>query len=178
MMIYTGDEMEKKAVLETASRMCAAARTAPKTRHIDGIHTLVVTGEEKDALADKMEEIGKKYFGDSWQHWYGRDAGNVRQADAVVLIGIEKSYRGLAHCDFCDFGDCGGCREAGGNCAYIYVDLGIALSSAALAAHRELTDSRIYASIGKAAGEMPYGCEYKWLGIAISISGQDPFFDR
>jgi uncharacterized ferredoxin-like protein len=41
MMIYTGDEMEKKAVLETASRMCAAARTAPKTRHIDGIHTLV-----------------------------------------------------------------------------------------------------------------------------------------
>ena len=59
MMIYTGDEMEKKAVLETASRMCAAARTAPKTRHIDGIHTLVVTGEEKDALADKMEEIGK-----------------------------------------------------------------------------------------------------------------------
>ena len=47
MMIYTGDEMEKKAVLETASRMCAAARTAPKTRHIDGIHTLVVTGEEK-----------------------------------------------------------------------------------------------------------------------------------
>lgn len=68
MMIYTGDEMEKKAVLETAARMCAAARTAPKTRHIDGIHTLVVTGEEKDALADKMEEIGKKYFGDSWQH--------------------------------------------------------------------------------------------------------------
>ena len=50
-MIYTDKEMEHKAVLTTAARMCAAARTAPKTHHIDGIHTLVVTGEEKDALA-------------------------------------------------------------------------------------------------------------------------------
>ena len=177
-MLYTGEQMEQTAVMTTAARMCAAARTAPKTRHIDGIRTLVVTGDEKEALAAKMEEFGRAHFADDWQHWYGRDAGNVRAADAVVLIGIEKGYRGLKECNFCDFGDCSGCRAAGGNCAYIYVDLGIALSSAAVIANLDLTDTRIYASIGKAAGEMAYGKEYKWLGIALSVAGKDPFFDR
>ena len=177
-MIYTEQEMEHSGAMQTAARMCTAARTAPKTRHIDGIHTLVVTGEEKEELAQKMEEFGKAHFKDDWQHWYGRDAQNVRVADAVVLVGVEKSYRGLQHCDFCDFGDCHNCKTSGGNCAYIYVVLGIAISSAAIIVQQDLVDTRIYASIGKAASEMPYGQDYKWLGIALSVSGKNPFFDR
>lgn len=90
-MIYTEQEMEHSGAMQTAARMCTAARTAPKTRHIDGIHTLVVTGEEKEELAQKMEEFGKAHFKDDWQHWYGRDAQNVRVADAVVLVGVEKA---------------------------------------------------------------------------------------
>ena len=64
-MIYTSMEMAEKAVLEIASLMCAAARTAPKATGRDTIFTMVLTGEEKEALAMKMEEIGETYFSES-----------------------------------------------------------------------------------------------------------------
>ena len=47
-MIYSSEDMQTRAVLDTAARMCAAARTAPKTRGMDGLVTCVVTGEDKD----------------------------------------------------------------------------------------------------------------------------------
>ena len=50
-------EAEENAVLHIAELMCSAARTAPKTRGIDKTVTLILTGEDKDAVADKMEEI-------------------------------------------------------------------------------------------------------------------------
>ena len=53
-MIYTSEEMEKNAALEAAARMMAAARTAPKTRGMDGLMTCCVTGEDKDRLAETM----------------------------------------------------------------------------------------------------------------------------
>ena len=53
-MRYDSDEMERQAILATAARMCAAARTAPKAKGVDNILTMVLTGEEKKALAEKM----------------------------------------------------------------------------------------------------------------------------
>ena len=61
-MKYSSEDMEKKAITNTASRMCAAIRTAPKARGIDNVITLVLTGSEKDALADKMDEDGEGEF--------------------------------------------------------------------------------------------------------------------
>ena len=37
--------------------MCAAARTAPKTKGMDGLVTCVVTGEEKEQLADELRRL-------------------------------------------------------------------------------------------------------------------------
>ena len=51
-MRYDSDEMERQAILATAARMCAAARTAPKAKGVDNILTRVLTGEEKKALAE------------------------------------------------------------------------------------------------------------------------------
>lgn len=79
-MLYQSDYMEEKAILQTAARMCAAARTAPKAHGRDTLHTLVLTGEEKENLAKKMEEVGRREMGDGMNTWYGRDAGNVRAA--------------------------------------------------------------------------------------------------
>ena len=56
-MIYSSEDMQTRAVLDTAARMCAAARTAPKTRGMDGLVTCVVTGEDKDRLAAHMREL-------------------------------------------------------------------------------------------------------------------------
>lgn len=50
-MIYSSKDMESRAVLDTAAKICAAARTAPKTRGMDGLVTCVLTGEDKSQLA-------------------------------------------------------------------------------------------------------------------------------
>ena len=177
-MLYQSDFLEEKAILQTAAKMCAAARTAPKAHGKDTLHTLVLTGEDKELLAQKMEEIGTREMGDKMNTWYGRDAANVRKAQAVVLIGADKMYRGVPHCGFCGFEHCGACKAAGGNCAFAYVDLGIAVSSAVSVAAVDMTDSRIMYSVGKAAEEMPYGENVMWLGIPVSVSGKNIFFDR
>lgn len=177
-MMYQSSDMEKKAALQTAARMCAAARTAPKAHGKDTLRILVVDGEEKEALARKMEAVGEREMGDKAWSWYGRDATNVRAAQAVVLIGAEKTQRGVPHCGYCGFGDCAGCKKAGGNCAFAYVDLGIAVSSAVSAAASEGVDCRVMYSIGKTADEMDYAPDCVWLGIPLSISGKNIFFDR
>lgn len=178
-MIVKSSSMEEQVVLQTAARMCASARTAPKASGKDFIRTLVLTGQEKEALADKMDEIGKREFGDRAGAWFVRDANNVRSAQAVVLIGIDRNYRGVPHCSFCNFRDCGECKAAGGNCAIMYVDLGIAISSAAQTAMIDKVDNRIMFSVGKAAAYMGYSdCETLWQGIPVSVSGKNIFYDR
>ena len=177
-MVYSSKEMEERAVLQTAAQMSAAARTAPKAHGKDTLHILVLTGEEKDALAAQMEVTGKRLMGEKMNTWYGRDAANVRRAEAVVLIGAEKKVRGVPHCGFCGFGDCGQCQNAGGNCAFAYIDLGIAVSSAVSIASEERIDCRIMYSIGKAAEEMNYEKDILWLGIPLSTSGKNIFYDR
>ena len=117
-MIYEEKQLEEEAVRYTAARMCAAARTAPKGNGVDNILTAVLTGKDKEALADKMDEIGARDFGkEKAAVWYGRDAANIRAAQAVVLIGARESYRGVPHCGLCGFGGCAACQEAGGRCA-------------------------------------------------------------
>ncbi|MDO5000892.1 MAG: DUF2148 domain-containing protein [Eubacteriales bacterium] len=171
--------MEEQAVLQTAARMCAAARTAPKAHGKDTILTLVLTGEDKDKLAKEMESLGYEIMGDKMDTWYGRDANNVRNAEAVVLIGAAKKYRGVPNCGYCGFGDCGSCKSSGGNCAFAYVDLGIAVSSAVNAAASDKVDCRIMFSIGKTAMQLSLVDEdVLWLGIPLSVSGKNIFFDR
>ena len=102
----------------------------------------------------------------------------MRSAQAVVLIGAEKKYRGVPHCGFCGHNNCGDCKSSGGNCAFAYVDLGIAVSSAVSMAADSRVDNRIMFSVGKAAAEMELVPDTLWLGIPISISGKSIFYDR
>lgn len=178
-MIYNEKQMEEKAVLETAAKMCAAARTAPKTKGVDNIVTVVLTGKEKDELADKMEEVYLREFGETEGH-YVRDGRNLRTAGAVVLIGVKRAYTGLPHCSFCGFKNCGENKKMGGRCAFNTIDLGIAIGSAVSVAADNRVDSRVMFSIGKVAEEMNYaeGEDIIWEGIPIIVSGKSPFFDR
>lgn len=178
-MLYGSNEMEEKALLQVAAEMCAAARTAPKATGKDTVYTLVLTGEEKEQLAQKMDEIGERDFPDKGQSWYKRDAMNLREAQAVVLIGTKRAVRGVSNCGYCGFGDCGGCESAGAVCAFVGIDLGIALSSAMCVAADARVDNRVMMSIGKAAEEMHYSEEdIFWHGIPLSIKGKNIFFDR
>ena len=93
-MRYDSDEMERQAILATAARMCAAARTAPKAKGVDNILTMVLTGEEKKALAEKMREVAAT--GNPAVQFFLRDADNVDAAQALVLIGAKPARAGLA----------------------------------------------------------------------------------
>lgn len=157
--------------------MCAAARTAPKTHGKDTLHILVLTADKKEILAQKMEKVGTREMGDKMNTWFGRDAKNIRMAQAVVLIGAQKMHRGFPHCGYCNFHDCAGCKEAGANCGFAYVDLGIAVSSAVSVAALDKVDCRIMYTAGKAA-ELEHVPNGLWLGIPLSVSGKNIFFDR
>ena len=176
-MIYSSKDMEMAAVLDTAQLMCACARTAPKTKGIDKIETLVLTGEDMLTLADKMEEIDVRRNGENRTH-FTRDANNVRSAHAVVLIGVEKFCYGL-NCAYCGYENCAKCEENCGTCVFSGIDLGIAVGSAVSAAGDMRIDNRVMYSIGKAAEEMKYADgEYIWLGIPLCAAGKNKFFDR
>ena len=178
-MMYNSKQMEESALLATAAAMCAAARTAPKGKGIDTIETLVLTGTEKDALADKMDEIARREFGGDPNCCYFRDASHLRTAQAVVLIGVRPTHRKIPFCSFCGFENCDACKVAGGSCFFAGIDMGIAIGSACAVAADARVDNRIMFSIGKAAAEMGYvEGDVLWNGIPLSISGKSPFFDR
>lgn len=175
-MIYRSDELEKKSVLHTAERMCVAIRTAPKGRGIDNIVCAVVTGDEKEKLADEMAAISTK----EGIAFFGRDAENIRVAEAVVLVGTKIESRGLTQCGYCGLVNCEGRADKGGACAFDLVDLGIAIGSAVSIAADDRVDNRIMFSAGRAALNLGLlGDEAKAaFGIPLIAKGKSIFFDR
>lgn len=176
-MLYTSQELENRAALDAAARICAAARTAPKTKGMDGLVTCVVTGEEKDRLSAQMRKLASELN----YAFFSRDADNVDASAAVVLLAMHEKRRGLdAGCRYCHFADCTECTEKDGLCAWDAIDLGIALGSAAATAADLRVDSRVMFSVGRTA--MSLGLPDKdatlVMGIPVSISGKSPYFDR
>ena len=176
-MLYNFEDMETRAALNAAAEICAAARTAPKAKGIDHIHTLVLTEADKDAVADEMERIGNT----QGAGFFLRDAGNVRDAKVLVLIGIEEGTRGLnGLCGYCHFDDCAACASGNGVCVYDPMDVGIALGSAAAKAADLRMDSRILFTAGRAALSLGLMGEKVRLicGLPLAVQGKSPFFDR
>jgi uncharacterized ferredoxin-like protein len=165
-----------------AKVILTAARTAPKGKGIDDIVTCLLSQEEKTELAEKMEELGRikdiKFL--------FRDAQNVRDADSIILIGLKSSGTSGLNCGACGFATCKEMLEyekvqkefLGPQCAIKYLDLGIAVGSAAAKAKDLCIDNRILYSAGGAA------CYFKMIdsdiamGIPLSIKGKNIFFDR
>lgn len=173
-MKYDSKQMENAAVLTTAQHMCAAARTAPKAKGWDYIDAIVLTDADKDAIAEKMDEICKRED----IAFFARDAQNVRDSSALVFIAVKKSVRKL-NCGFCGFPHCADLLKTDAKCFYDGVDLGIAIGSAVSIAADERVDNRILYSAGRAAMELNLFTEpVTAFGIALSVSGKNRFFDR
>ena len=171
----TSIELEKSAALQVAALMVAAARTAPKTRGIDNIKTIAIDDEAtRRKLVVKMREIATKED----RPGVARDAGNIENSPAVVVIGVESNTAGL-NCGYCGKPSCEALEEADGVCAFNSIDLGIATASAAEAAGRFHVDNRVMFSIGRACLDLGwFGPKVKQaLGIPLSITGKNPFFD-
>lgn len=175
-MFIDSKTAEEQAVLNAAYQLCAAARTAPKACGIDHLDTCILTGEDKDRLAEEM----RKNCNYDEKNFMFRDAGNVDAAGAVVLIGVKEETRHLGkQCQLCHFNGCTACSEAGAVCVFDMIDLGIAIGSAVASAADLRMDNRVMFTAGMAARSLGLLGEYKTvMGIPLSVSGKSPFFDR
>lgn len=176
-MKYNSQTMEQEAALQAARQICAAVRTAPKTRGIDHLESCVLTGNELEMLASQMESLGRTHGYD----FFLRDAKNVRASQAVVLIGTGYYQRGLNEgCALCRHANCAECAAQKGVCVYDPIDLGIAVGSAVSMAADCRVDSRVMFSVGQAAASLGLPSEkcQLVLGIPLSVSSKSPYFDR
>jgi len=177
-MMIGSEKAEEQALMNAAYAACAAARTAPKARGIDHTDTLILTGEDKARLAAEMRKAGEA-LGEQGAKVL-RDASNVEASQAVVLVGAKNETRGLnERCQLCGFSNCTACKDAGANCVFTGIDLGIALGSAASLVTDSRVDTRIMYTIGVAAASLGLMGDHKIImGMPLSVSGKSPYFDR
>lgn len=175
---------EREALLEAAKLMLVAARTAPKSAGIDDILTLIIYGKEKSTIADEMEQIAAERKADGFK----RDAKNVRDSEAIVLIGVRGSKSFGFNCGACGYESCAEFEKVqkklrgdfiGPTCLFKALDIGIALGSAAKVASELNVDNRIMYRIGAAAMRLKLLPEATVImGIPMSVKGKNIYFDR
>lgn len=178
--------MDDTAAVETvAGLMALSARTAPKAKGQDALVTRVLAGDELKELSRGMDALGT----DRGIRFFLRDARNVGESDACLLLGMRREPTAGLDCGACGYATCAEMlREdpkknptlfSGPNCAVRMADLGIALGSAVKTASIHNVDNRVMFSAGAtglALGLLP-GCTVGY-GIPLSASGKNIFFDR
>jgi len=184
MPLIKSGEAERDAVLQVAGLMLVSARTAPKSGGVDDILTAIVYGKEKESLVAEMQRIAEERDISGFR----RDAENVRDSEAVVLIGVRGTNSFELDCGACGYADCEEFERAekkagrdftGATCLFKALDLGIALGSAVKTASKLNVDNRIMYRIGAAARRLKMLPEASVImGIPLSASGKSIYFDR
>jgi uncharacterized ferredoxin-like protein len=184
MPLIEGRTLERQSVLETAKVMLVAARTAPKTGGVDDILTCLVDGDELTSIAKTMDEIGDE----KGIEGFHRDAKNLKDSDAVILIGVRGGNKYGLNCGACGYNTCveferieksEGSYFVGPTCLFKALDLGIALGSAAKMASVLNVDNRIMCRIGAAAVRLRMLPEATVImGITVSAKGKSIYYDR
>ena len=182
-------EAEGDVTLTVAKLMATGARTAPKGRGVDRIVTAIVTGEEKERIAKAMEEKVKQK--DNPLPGFKRDAENLRRSPTVLLIGVKgtepKRPENPLNCGACGYSSCAEFIKAekkrgedftGPNCTFEIIDLGIALGSVVKLASDLNIDNRIMYTIGAAAKALELLDADVIMGIPLSATGKNIYFDR
>ena len=188
MAISKSDDLERQALEMGASMMALSARTAPKTRGVDSVKTMVLTEKDLERLAAAME---RKTEDKSIElPIFKRDAENVRNSAAVLLVGVSRDPKRIElplNCGACGYRDCKALLAAGKRkgedftgpvCIFQAVDLGIALGSAAKLAGELNIDNRMMYTVGAAAKKLGLLDSDVIIGIPLSATGKNPYFDR
>jgi uncharacterized ferredoxin-like protein len=170
------------AVMQVAGLMEIAARTAPKSRGEDFIQVKIISGSLLRELADAALKFGQERKKAN----FDRDSRNLRDSEAALLIGIKDAKTTSLDCGACGHPDCASFNKAeivdgdfkGPICSYRLLDLGIALGSAVKTAQMFNVDNRIMYRIGVAARWMGLVDWDYVMGIPLSATGKNIFFDR
>lgn len=171
------NDIEKDVVISGAKQMALAARTAPKARGIDSIHIKIIMDEDLKKLGEESIKLGENWD----MFFFERDGKLIQKTHALLLIGVENTPLGLAHCGFCGFNSCSNCANNKANCSLKLADLGIAVGSAVSIANDLRLDTRVLYTAGKAALSLNLFENENITnayGIGISAKGKNIFFDR
>ena len=155
-----------------------AARTAPKGRGIDNLVIALLKEDSIKIVSDKLREMVHR---DKLPEFFLRDAENILNAQAMVVLGTKIASMGLNPCGMCGFGTCTEKNKHSDHpCVFNTGDLGIAVGSAVSVAMEHRVDNRVMYTVGQALLEMrSLGDDVKIIyGIPLSVSAKNPFFDR
>lgn len=178
---------ETEAVKTVAALMVLAARTAPKAVGQDSIRCRIVTGNDQEKLADRIDAIGDELG----LGFFAINARQVRDSDATLLIGVEAATSVGLDCGGCGCATCAAMMKAakssakkkktsylGPNCVFKISDLGIAVGSAVKTASIHNVDNRIMYTAGIACIDLGLlkDCSVAY-GIPLKAAGKNPYFD-
>jgi len=185
MPIISSEEQDRKGIMDAASLIMVAARTAPKSSGIDDIITAVVYGAEKKTIVQEMDRMADERNIPNFK----RDAKNVKDSEVIVLIGVRGTKNLGLDCGACGYPSCDkfekvakrkrGLDFEGPTCLLKALDLGIAIGSAVKTASLLNVDNRIFYRIGAAVKRLDYMPEASAImGIPLSAKGKSIYFDR
>jgi uncharacterized ferredoxin-like protein len=165
-----------------AKLMVIAATTAPKSKGENYVRTRLLDGQDIAKLADAMEQYGRR----TGKKDFDRDAAGVRRSPVVVLIGIQNATVVGLDCGACGFADCRSLQKSrrsnkeflGPQCAFRLLDMGIALGSAVKTAGQLNVDNRIMYRIGAVVRQLGIVDWDFVMGVPLSVTGKNIFFDR
>jgi len=165
-----------------AQMMAIAAITAPKAKGENFIEVKVVEGEQLKEIGEAMVAYGERHAKKN----FDRDGRNVSNSEALVLIGLSKANTLGLDCGACGFATCADLEDQlkteyefrGPQCAHRLLDMGIALGSAVKVASLLNVDNRIMYRIGAVARNMGLVDWDVVMGIPLSVSGKNIYFDR
>lgn len=171
-----------EALQRIAEYMALSARTAPKSRGEDFVQTKVLTDQEMQNLVQAMLAFGQR----TGKKDFDRDAAGVSRSGAVLLIGLSQATPLGLNCGACGFEDCTSMQKhpqtqgefQGPICSLRHLDLGIALGSAVKTASQFNIDNRIMYKIGAVVRDMGLVDWEFVMGIPLSATGKNVFFDR
>jgi uncharacterized ferredoxin-like protein len=172
------DDREGLAI--AARLMAVSARTAPKSKGQDFVLTKILQGDDLERLAVEMEMYGQETNRPN----FDRDAANIRNTPIVLLVGIKQADPVGLNCGACGFDTCvelkqrTGPQFAGPHCALRLLDMGIALGSAVQTAAMLNVDNRIMYRAGLLARRSGLVDWDFAMGIPLSATGKNIYFDR
>ena len=177
----------KETAIQVAQLMAASARTAPKAGGKDFLEIAVITlDDDLKKIAAAMREYAPKSTNETF--WL-RDASNIENCQALVLVGLGKSLAAGYDCGACGYSTCAEFLKnrqltekemgySGPHCVMRMMDIGAALVSAAKTASLLNLDNRVQQRVGAAARALGYIKAEVAMGIPVGFYGKSIFFDR
>jgi len=147
---------------------------------------VVSRDEDLQRIAQAMREHAPKSSNEAY--WL-RDAGNIAQCHALVLVGLAGSPTAGYDCGACGHPTCKEFAQKrtvadtpmgyeGPHCVMRMMDIGCALASAAKTASLLNLDNRVQQRVGAAARALGYIGASVAMGIPVGFHGKSIYFDR